>query len=366
MDKLTMFEEMEERYNKRKKAKAKYDSIVNLSAPEPHSTPCVKLSVKSTGQTVRLLDEGAIVDSEGNPYLYVKKGAIEQYYNSLSDDYVGTISLGHFAYAEMPFVLGKWSKADLTVVDTGNGRKALDVNLNLDNESVFVKEIKRQGNPLGVSVNMYHDVDYDASETLGVMVIDDIWIDEFSVVGEAGNVNSGGIELNTKGANMKDTKSFLEQMFTKFGVNKSEKEDEKKELSADSDSTDGGTDNLESAQDTTEPQGTKAETKDTDDKEKPTEEVSEGDTELAEAVEQMAVLLETQEKTAQLLEVLDTKLDALSAENAELKEKLAAKDNTTDSVLSRFKELAVKYGAENTDQTKKTPDIPVWDGVGGI
>lgn len=90
-------------------------------------------------------------------------------------------------------------KEDLSLVDNGDGRKGLDVVLHLDEDSVFVKELKRMPYTLAVSAEFYYHINDKASEELGILTIDEIFVKDFAIVGDGGNVGSNDIELNTKG-----------------------------------------------------------------------------------------------------------------------------------------------------------------------
>lgn len=190
-----LLDERDKRTIMRKIAKERYDSVINL-APT---------TVKPS-HPVRLLDEGAVTFADGSLDFYIKKGTLEKYLNgeneylpNLQSDYVGTINLGHMDFATFPFLLGEWTKEDLHLVDIGDGRHALDVDLNLDDKSFIVKELHRQPYDVGVSAEFRYHFDETSTRELGIDVFDEIFISDFAIVGECGNVNSSGVEL--KGGN---------------------------------------------------------------------------------------------------------------------------------------------------------------------
>lgn len=190
-----LLDERDKRTVMRKIAKQKYDEMITLSPNDSESM-----------QTVRLLDEGAVTYADGSIDFYIKKGTLEKYLGgqnrylpNLDDSYVGTINLGHMDFATFPFLLGEWSRQDLHLVDMGEGRMALDVDLRLDQNSFIVKELHRQPYDVGVSAEFRYHWDEEASRALGVDVFDEVFISDFAIVGECGNVNSSGIEL--KGGN---------------------------------------------------------------------------------------------------------------------------------------------------------------------
>lgn len=193
--KADLIKDIERRTEARKKAKRKFDSIVCLSASPDTDSKKMYLSASMQGQTVRLLDEGVVVSTDGYPLFYIKKGTLQAYYDALPDDYVGSINIGHMNFSTFPYLVGEWSKKDLALVDIGGGRKGLDVNLNLDVDSIFVQELKRKDYSVGISSEFTYEVDMEDSEALGLEVLNKVNIMDFAIVGEAGNVNSSNIEL---------------------------------------------------------------------------------------------------------------------------------------------------------------------------
>ena len=227
-----LIEKRDERTRKRKRMKRKMDSIIGLSFHDKDKK-VMSLSVepqKMSDSRARLIDDGYIDNG-----FVIKKGTLEKYLNgenqyvrgwefdgeewhqtevlNLNSDFVGTVNLGHMDFSVMPFILGEWRKDDLTLVDIENDRKALDVTLHLDEESMFIKELKRQSHDIGISAEFWvheNEADTEAlSETLGyyLPVFDEIYIFAYGLVGECGNVNSSGLEL--KGEPMEDVKDII-------------------------------------------------------------------------------------------------------------------------------------------------------------
>jgi len=215
-----LIEKRDERTKTRKKVKRKMDSIIGLSYHDKDKK-VMSLNaeaIKLSDTKARLIDEGYIDNG-----FVIKKGALEKYLNgqnqyvrgwefdgehykqtevlNLNTDFVGTVNLGHMDFATMPFILGEWRKEDLSLVDIENDRHALDVTLHLDEDSMFVKELKRQPYDIGISAEFWvHENVEDTealSETLGyyLPVFDEIFIFAYGLVGECGNVNSSGLEL---------------------------------------------------------------------------------------------------------------------------------------------------------------------------
>lgn len=225
-----LIEKRNERTRQRKARKKRIDSLIGLSV-DAEGKEMISLSadvatISDTDQTARLLDEGYC----DNGFI-LAKGTLEKYLNgenenvtgwemvdgawkrtevlNLTDDFVGTVNLGHTDFATHPYILGEFTKNDLTLVDIENDRKALDVNLRLDEDSTFVKELRRQPYDIGVSAEFYYHIDWDATDQLEqeygmyMPVIDEIFISAYALVGECGNVNSSGLELKGE-TNMAD------------------------------------------------------------------------------------------------------------------------------------------------------------------
>ena len=219
----------------RKKKKREMDSVIGLSYKDD-SKNAISLSVniaKMSDTKIRLLDEGYF----DNGFL-IKKGAMEKFFNgknekvrgwefngeeweqtgvlNLTSDFVGSVNLGHMDFASFPYIIGEWTKEDLSLVDIENDRKGIDVALRLDEDSIFVKELKRQPYDIGVSAEFWYSVDYEATEQLSDMlgeympVFDEIFIFAYGLVGECGNVNSSGLELKG-GTEMADELKPMEE-----------------------------------------------------------------------------------------------------------------------------------------------------------
>lgn len=232
-----LIDKRDKRTRQRKEKKRKMDSLISLSKEnEEKNVKTLSASVaviSDTDQTARLIDEGFCDNG-----FVLKKGALEKYLNgkneyvtgwemkdgswqrtdvlNLTDDFVGTVNLGHKDFATDPYILGEFKKSDLTLVDIENDRKALDIAVRLDEESMFVKELRRQPYDIGVSAEFYYHIDWEATDSLMadygmyIPVFDEIFIFAYGLVGECGNVNSSGLEL--KGVTMKDETNITEQV----------------------------------------------------------------------------------------------------------------------------------------------------------
>jgi len=218
-----LIRERDERTRKRKRKKRKMDSIIGLSYHD-REKHVMNLSMSKMGDdSIRLLDEGYC--DQG---FVIKKGTLEKFLNgenqyvrgyemgddgwqptdvlNLTDDFEGTVNVGHQDFATYPIIVGKWDRNDLSLVDTENDRKGLDIALRINEDLNVVQDLKAMPYDIGVSAEFYYHINESDTEalmeTLGeyIPVIDEIFIFAYGLVGECGNVNSSGLEL--KGATM--------------------------------------------------------------------------------------------------------------------------------------------------------------------
>ena len=197
----TYVESIKDSLDRRKKGKAFYDNAITLSSvdKENHYVSVNLSSGYVENKPTRLIDEGAITYEGGDDIrLYIKKGAVQAFYDSLSSDYVGYINLAHIDITSLPLNLGTWTKDDLTVVDIGDGRKGLDVNVKLNRELHIVQDLLKQEIPLSISAELRGTLDFESSFKFNAPFYNEIEIAGFSVVANPANVNSTGENLNSK------------------------------------------------------------------------------------------------------------------------------------------------------------------------
>lgn len=372
-----LIDERDERTRKRKKNKRKMDSIIGLSYNGEIdkdknvmslSTSAIKLADKS----IRLLDEGFCDNG-----FVIKKGTLEKYLNgenqfirgwemtddgwtrtevlNLTDDYVGNVNLGHMDFAVFPFVLGEWKKEDMTLVDIENDRKAIDVKLNLDKNSVFVKELARQPYDIGVSAEFYYHVNDEDTDKLSEMlgyylpVIDEIFIFAYGLVGECGNVNSSGLEL--KGETMLTDKETLAT--------------ENVDIEIELDGADEEAEEIEEAVETAEAEEANeealdVETEDADVIENATDDETDEEAEIEEESEETELAVDedegeeagTLEEAFEIVEALRTQVEALTDTVAELtkaNEALKKSNRRLNKKLADEKELKEQFLASTKD-----------------
>lgn len=336
---MNIIDEREVRTIHRKLKKKEYDDIITLSAGEPM-------------HWVRLLDEGAVVYADGEIDFYIQKGTLQRYLDSLPDDYEGSINIGHMSFAMFPILIGRWTKKDLRLVDIGDGRHALDVNLRLDENSFLVKDLKNMPYDLAVSAEFSYSINEAATDEYGFLVIDNLFIFDFAIVGEPGNVNSSGIKL----------KGGTERVNISEMIEKLEAKDNGELISKLSALIE--TDIAETAEETAEE--TTEETSEEETAE--TEETAEAEeTEETEVAEEEAEE-ETPDAFAELNTVISTltsSIKQLSEENRALREELSLKNKQVSEWNDAFKNLAVSISGEKKE-TVKNESAVYTDGLGTL
>lgn len=341
--------------DRRKKGKAFYDNAITLSSvdKENHYVSVNLSSGYVENKPTRLIDEGAITYEGGDDIrLYIKKGAVQAFYDSLSSDYVGYINLAHIDIASLPLNLGTWTKDDLTVVDIGDGRKGLDVNVKLNRELHIVQDLLKQEIPLSISAELRGTLDFESSFKFNAPFYNEIEIAGFSVVANPANVNSTGENLNSKG----DSEMNLWEKILKLS---SENKEEKKNEA------------LENKEEEKEEKEPSKEEKEPESKEEGTEnkeEAKKGE-ETLETVEMSKDDMEKINKFMDAFEALSAKVEALETENAELKQKLESskKEKTefekkAESTLDRLSSL---ISGQANDKEKKEEKLASTSKVSG-
>lgn len=344
----TYVESIKDSLDRRKKGKAFYDNAITLSSvdKENHYVSVNLSSWYVENKPTRLIDEGAITYEGGDDIrLYIKKGAVQAFYDSLSSDYVGYINLAHIDIASLPLNLGTWTKDDLTVVDIGDGRKGLDVNVKLNRELHIVQDLLKQEIPLSISAELRGTLDLESSFKFNAPFYNEIEIAGFSVVANPANVNSTGENLNSKG----DSEMNLWEKILKLSSeNKEEKKNEALE-------------NKEEEKEEKEPESKEEGTENE-------EEAKKGE-EALETVEMSKDDMEKINKFMDAFEALSAKVESLEKENAELKEKLnnSKKEKTefekkAESTLDRLSSL---ISGQANDKEKKEEKLASTSNVSG-
>lgn len=190
------------RYNTlaRQEEKKMLDGRLAYSADEEAlgvGTP-YEFSATKTAESnwTRLLDEGVILECDGTIDSVIAKGTIKRWFEALPDDYEGNIDKDHNRSID----LGLFHKDDLKLVELGNGRYGVDVNVKLNPELHAVQDLVLMNNRKAISSEFFA-IDggfLKASDILGeklkkdysVPLITEIAITGYGVVSTPLNANS--------------------------------------------------------------------------------------------------------------------------------------------------------------------------------
>ena len=214
----TIFSWINQDIESRKEEKEKFDETLALSNKSKPKCIYLNTSVQK-GEKVRLLDEGKNIAKD----FIIPKGTIKAYYDSLPDDYVGYINIGHFDVCEFPLILGYWEKSDLEIVPTKDGRVGLNCTPHFDENNPFVQYLSISNIPLSVSVEMEVEYDWEKTVVLETGVFSKIFIKGFSVVGNPANASSTDLHMS-KGENM----SIFSKLLSSYSDEEQSKEAETK------------------------------------------------------------------------------------------------------------------------------------------
>lgn len=337
-------------------AKSELDNAVNLNQTRDDNVVMLTVDRPAEDGYMTLLSEGSILHSDGTIRLYIAKGTLSKFMDSIDENYEGYISTGHRSLNSYPVREGYFRKEDLKLVTDKNGRSDLLVKPHVNTKLSNVRDIIIQNEPFAISsefkfANMEikdeelveyakltaYNISKGGSEEFPIT--DSIYITGFSLVGNPGNAKSGGYDpsmlLNSKneGETKLSKQSIIDSMFSSLTRNR-----EKDEQLANEDVN---------------PQETPAEEVDPQPTESPeSEEVKE---EAAETATETEIL----EKATKLIEQLSAKNEALEAEIAELKAQLSVKDKegeqlakakqqSVDKLLGMFEKFDAKFEEPKT------------------
>ena len=399
---MNIIDERDKRTKNRKKAKEKFDRAINLAVAEDLNGKKCTLSLAKSEGNVRLLDEGAIVTASGDMDIYIKKGTIRKYFNgknkkltpeylygdyadryfedveepfNLSDGYKGSINIGHHDFATFPFIVGEWTKSDLAVTNNGDGRHGLDVDVKLNEMHPLVQALRVQGIPVGVSVEMWLHVDDKATEELSekqgdyIPVVDEIFISDFAIVGECGNVGSSDT-IDFEGVEMDGKKIVTEEVTEEVQTEDTITEIPEGEIE------------VAETEESEEPEVEEAEeSEETEDKEDETaEEVAEenieetnadevetedGEDEESESEEDNSeTVLKAIESLKKEVENLKEENTALRQKNKKLSKKLKAKAEADEKFMEKFQGLEVSLGEQKEEKKEEVIDSLYANGDG--
>lgn len=199
--------------NKYLSEKATVDGLVSLNKLNNQSVtvaPPVNDDYKTQGY-MTLFSEGAFLYGDGSIRMYVAKGTIQKWYDSIPDDFQGYVTTGHTDLNSTPVREGYFDKKDLKIVYDDSGRADLLVKPVINTKLSKVRDLIIQNEPFSISAEVYtyqktldeYDmedyvklVEYNQSKggSEDIYITDKIELLGFSFVGNPGNAKSGGYE----------------------------------------------------------------------------------------------------------------------------------------------------------------------------
>lgn len=300
------------------------DAMMNLSA---HKQEVERLSVDKVDNSegyMTLLSEGSVLYTDDTIRLYLCKGTLKKWYDSIDGTFEGYVSTGHRDLNSYPVREGYFKKSDLKLVQDENGRYDLLVKPHVNLELSNMKDLILQDEPFAISseflwyakeiqdsdieeyaklvvYNIEHGGDID------VPITDEIEITGFSFVGNPGNAKSGGYEPSLLVRNEEEhlnKKEILDKVLAHLSAEVAPEETVTEEVVA-------------------------------------TEEVAEVEEPVVEEVkEETAVEGDTLAQAIASIEALKAEVEELKAENAELKATVAEKEANETAVDAQLAKLA--------------------------
>lgn len=306
------------------------DAMMNLSA---HKQEVERLSVDKVDNSegyMTLLSEGSVLYTDGTIRLYLCKGTLKKWYDSIDGTFEGYVSTGHRDLNSYPVREGYFKKSDLKLVQDENGRYDLLVKPHVNLELSNMKDLILQDEPFAISseflwyakeiqdsdieeyaklvvYNIEHGGDID------VPITDEIEITGFSFVGNPGNAKSGGYEPSLLVRNEEEhlnKKEILDKVLAHLSAEVAPEETVTEEVVA-------------------------------------TEEVAEVEETVEEVKEETAVEGDTLAQAIASIEALKAEVEELKAENAELKATVAEKEANETAVDAQLAKLATLLDKAN-------------------
>lgn len=192
-------------------SKETLDGIVSLDRGSDHKECLSVEKVDNDEGYMTLLSEGSVLYRDNTIRLYIAKGTLTDWYNSIDDSFEGYVSTGHRSLDAFPVREGYFRKSDLKIITDENGRSDLLVKPHINTELSNVKDIIIQNEPFAISSEfvwypkditdeelgeyvklVVHNIEHGG--TAYVPITDKIEITGFSFVGNPGNAKSGGYE----------------------------------------------------------------------------------------------------------------------------------------------------------------------------
>lgn len=342
---MNILEERDKRTKYRKECKKVFDAKFDFAVAESGINP---------GPVYRLLDEGVVTYADGSPMMYIMKGTLAKALAKMAEDAAGYINYGHHDFAEDPLSLvGTWSKSDYIINESGNddGRQVLDVVPHFNENNIYLRELKAQGIPVGLSAEFYASYNEKLTdelyEELGeyVPVVDDIELLTFAVVGECGNVNSSDISLSAQeGEDVMSIKELIKQFMAD---------------NASEETTEEVTPEETSIEETTE----EVATEETSEEQISDEQTSEEETSEEQTSEEPEV---SEEDVEAFCQYLVGRIEELEGEVENLRSKLTAETDKHNKFMQKMHGLKLSIGNSEQNEVPTEKEFVRYSGTDGI
>lgn len=316
------------------KKKDDLDMIMNLSHNKKEREQLSVDKVENSEGYMTLLSEGSVLYQDDTIRLYICKGTLKKWYDSIDGSFEGYVSTGHRDLNSYPVREGYFRKSDLKLVEDSNGRYDLLVKPHVNLELSNVKDLIIQDEPFAISSEfLWYSKEIEDSDIeeyaklvvynvehgggIDVPITDTIEITGFSFVGNPGNAKSGGYEPSLLVRNEEEylnRKEVLDKVLAHLSTQAEEVVEAPE---------------AEVVEPTTE-EVVEEVAVETEEVVEPTEEVTEEET-----VEEDALT-----KAIEAIEALTAEKEQLLEENAELKNKLSAKEAEEQKIDEKFQKLS--------------------------
>lgn len=310
------------------------DMIMNLSHNKKEREQLSVDKVENSEGYMTLLSEGSVLYQDDTIRLYICKGTLKKWYDSIDGSFEGYVSTGHRDLNSFPVREGYFRKSDLKLVEDSNGRYDLLVKPHVNLELSNVKDLIIQDEPFAISSEfLWYSKEIEDSDIeeyaklvvynvehgggIDVPITDTIEITGFSFVGNPGNAKSGGYEPSLLVRNEEEylnRKEVLDKVLAHLST-QAEEVVEAPEAEVVEPATEEVVEEV---------------AVETEEVVEPTEEVTEEET-----VEEDALT-----KAIEAIEALTAEKEQLLEENAELKNKLSAKEAEEQKIDEKFQKLS--------------------------
>ena len=326
------------------------DMIMNLSHSKQEREQLSVDKVENSDGYMTLLSEGSVLYQDDTIRLYICKGTLKKWYDSIDGSFEGYVSTGHRDLNSYPVREGYFRKSDLKLVEDSNGRYDLLVKPHVNLELSNVKDLIIQDEPFAISSEfLWYSKEIEDSDIeeyaklvvynvehgggIDVPITDTIEITGFSFVGNPGNAKSGGYEPSLLVRNEEEylnRKEVLDKVLAHLSTQAEEVVE---------------TPEVEATEEVVEEVAVE-----------PVEETVEEAVEATEeVVEEPTVEEDALTKAIETIEALTAEKAQLEEENAELKNKLSAKEAEEQKIDEKFQKLSALLEKANPSVEQTQP-----------